>query len=373
MSETIRTLRIEERGTFERFLERCYGCGWGAFSRWGPDILRDDDEAMQRHLVLEVDGRIVAHVGGYPIEVVMGPSRVMTAGVGGVGTDPDARNRGYMARLLEESIPRWRELGWTLSALWGDRQRYISFGWETCGLKYTVTLNRRSLDRNGIQAAEVEEVGPRDPGVVARLCELQGALAYRSERPHFDLQLRREGIRVFLGPDGYLLARGDYGDMRVSEIVSPTHREPELVAGALNRTFAGAAHVDLGPGDCERLVRLVETMSGWQLGTQGMLRILNWPGLLRDLQPLLQQRAAGLPSFSVCVGCRWRDETEWATVSWDGAQLAVDAERAGEGIAVDLPTLTGLLLGSPHPMPPELGAFARLLPVPVHVPALDRV
>jgi GNAT superfamily N-acetyltransferase len=373
MSEIVRVLRVEERQSFERFLERCYGCGWGAFSRWGPEVFRDDEESMQCHLVLEADGRIVSAVGGYPMELVLGPARVALVGVGNVATDPSVRGKGYMSRMLEASIARWRERGRTLSPLWGDRQRYGSFGWESCGLKYTVTVTRRSLERGGIVPGEVEEVDPRGPSVVEQVRALHATLPFRIERPHFDLKLRREGVRVFLGPDGYLVSRGDYGDMRIAEIVSPTQREPELIAGALDRAHTGTAHIELGPGERERLARVTSVMSGWQVGPQGMVRILDWPRLLGELRPLLAQSAVGLPPFTMCVGCRRREETEWATVEWDGEELAVEAKRTGEGTEVDLPTLTGLVLGSPHPMPAELGAFARLLPVPVHVPTLDRV
>jgi len=373
MAELIRTLRPGERTEFERFLERCYGCGWGAFTRWGAELLREDEEMLECHLVLEAEGRIVSHVGGYPLELVVGPARVMTAGVGGVGTHPEARGKGYMSRLLEESIPRWRERGWALSGLWGDRQRYGSFGWETCGLKYTVSVSRRSLERNGIQAAPIEEVDPRDPTVVERVRALHSTLVYRAERPHLGLQLGREGVRVFLGPDGYLLSRGDYGDLQVSEVVSPSGREPELIAGALERAQTGVARVDMGAGELPRLARVTQAMGGWHLGVQGMFRILDWPGLLRDLAPWLAERALGLPPFSACIGCRWREATGWATIAWDGEELTVSAERREEGVEVELPMLTGLVLGSPHPMPPELGLFGRLLPVPVHVPGLDRV
>jgi hypothetical protein len=278
-----------------------------------------------------------------------------------------------MSRLLEESLRRWRERGWTLSVLWGDRQRYGTFGWETCGIKCTATLSRRSLERGGIRPAAVEEVDPRDPATVRRLRDWHATLEYRIERPHFGLQLKREGLRVFVGEDGYLLSRGDYGDLRVSEIASPTHREPELIAGVFGLTFAGAAHVELGPGECDRLARVVASMGGWGMGAQGMFRIVDWPGLLRDLRPILAQQAAGLPAFALSIGCCWRETTEWATVEWDGAECAVEARREGEGIEIELPTLTGLLFGGPLPQPPGLGFFGRLLPVPVHVPALDHV
>jgi hypothetical protein len=131
--------------------------------------------------------------------------------------------------------------------------------------------------------------------------------------------------------------------------------------------------VEFGPGEGERLSRLIGAMSSWHIGAQGQLRVLSWPGLLRDLRPLLAQRAVGLPAFGACVGCRWRGETEWATVEWDGGELAVSPERSGESFEVDLPLLTGIVVGGPFAAPAELGALARLLPVPVHIPSLDRV
>ncbi len=369
MSEVIRTVRVDEREEFERFLERCYGSERGFFSLDQPELFRDDDEAAACHLVIEKDGRIVSHVGGYPTEIVIGPARMVASGVGNVATHPDERGRGYMSRLMEESIRRWRERGWPLSVLWGNRQRYCHFGYETCGLKYSIEVNRRSLDRNGIRAVEVQQADATDPDVVSFVAQLHGTLEYRCERPQLALQLRRSGVRIFLGPDGYLLLNRD----RVTEIVSPTGREPELVAGVLDWTGWGNVHVDLGPGEKARLRRLVDVMSGWHVGAQGMFRIVNWLGLLAALRPLLEQRAAGLPAFSQSIGCRWQDDVEWATIAWDGQALSVEPAQGPDAVEIGSPRLTALVFGGPHAGAEQLGGFARLLPVPIHIPGLDHV
>jgi predicted N-acetyltransferase YhbS len=369
MSEVIRTVRVAEREEFERFLERCYGSERGFFSLDQPELFRDDEEAAACHLAIEKDGRIVSHVGGYPTEIVIGPARVMASGVGNVATDPDERGKGYMSRLMEESIRRWRERGCALSVLWGNRQRYGHFGYESCGLKYSVEVNRRSLERSAIRAVEVDQADAADPDVVGRIAELHATLEYRCERPQLALQLRRSGVRIFLGPDGYLLLSGD----RVTEIVSPTGREPELVAGVLDWTGRGNVHVDIGPGEKARLRRLVDVMSGWHVGTQGMFRIVSWPDLLGALRPLLEHRAQGLPAFTQSIGCRWRDEIEWATITSDGHALSVEAAQGPDGVEIDLPRLTALLFGGPHAGAEELPGLARLLPVPIHIPGLDRV
>ncbi len=374
MSATIRNVRLDELDAFRRFLERCYGHRRGFFDRAGPDLLGADEEATDCRLVLESDGRIVSHVGAYPLEVVVGPARVMTGGIGGVGTLPGERGKGYMSRLLDATIARMRERGMVLSALWGDRQRYGRFGWETCGLGYVVSLSRRSLERNGVEPAEIEEVDPRDPEVVARVAELHATLAFRVERPRLGLTLLRGSTRVFLGADGYLLASNDYAsNPDVIELASPTGREAELVFGAMQWMCGGSAEVRLGFDEGERLERLARAMNHWRLTTQGMFRIIDWPRLLADLQPFLQQRAQGVVSFEACLGCRWKDEVQWATIEWDGAALAVSPERRGEGMEVELPLLTALLLGGPHASPARLGPFGHLLPVPLHIPPLDHV
>lgn len=369
MSEVLRTVRVDEREQFERFLERCYGSERGFFSLDQPELFRDSEEAAACHLVIEKDGKIVSHVGSYRMEIVVSRARVMTSGVGNVATRPDERGKGYMSRLMHESIGRWRERGWPLSVLWGNRQRYGHFGYESCGLKYSIEVNRRSLETNGTRPVEVDQADPADPDVVSHVAALHGTLDYRCKRPQLALQLRRSGVCIFVGPDGYLLLSRD----RVTEIVSPTGREPDLVAGVLDWTGRGNVHVDVGPGETARLCRLVDVMSGWHIASQGMFRIVNWPGLLAALRPLLEQRAAGLPAFSQSIGCRWRDETEWATIEWDSQELSVEPAQGPGGVEVELPRLTALVFGGPHPGVEQLGGLGRLLPVPIHVPGLDHV
>ena len=374
MPEVMRTVTPDDYDRFHRFLERCYGHGRGAFARWQPELFREDPAADECHLILERDGEIISHVGAYPIPLVLGPARLTPGGIGNVATHPDHRSRGYMARLMEESVRRMRERGWSLSALWGDRQRYAHFGYERCGLRFRVQVSRRSLDQGRVVPAEVAEVDRGDPAVVAQIAVLHSGLPYRTERPHFGLQLAREGVRAFLGPDGYILSHGQAGGyLHVIEAASPTERLPELVRGAMDWTFGDGAELDSGPGDTERMARVVDAMCGWHAGDQGMLRIVDWLRFLQDLQPLLQHRAAGLPPFSVSVGCRRRESTDWATVDWDGQALAVSPERRTDGVEFELPHLTGLVCGGPHPGRERLGLLTHLLPVPVHIPGLDHV
>lgn len=375
MTEVIRTVRPEEREDFMRFLERCYGHARGFFERAQPDRSQPHDEAGRTLLVIEKDGRIVSHVGIFEMDVVVGPARLKCGAIGAVATLPEERGRGYMSRLMQEAVHRMRQWGWPLSVLWGDRQRYSSFGYETAGVLYILRVTRRTLRWEGVQPAAVEERDARDPAAVEFLRQVHATMEYRVERPRLDLQLLRPQVRIFTGDDGYLISRREYaGDLAAVEVVSPTGREAELILGALDITYGNAAEVELPAmgASLDRLARVMEHY--WQVRPQGMCRIVDWHGLLTALAPWLAQRAAavGAPRFSVAIGCRWKEEVDWARLTWDGQDLTVEKADSGD-VEFDARKLAGMVLGGPHGDPAQLGALGLLLPVPVHIPSLDHV
>jgi predicted acetyltransferase len=372
MGEIIRNLRFDELETFNRFLERSYGHKYGLFK--SAHALRDPD-AVRCNLVVERDGHIVSHVGTYPMDIIIGSARILCAGVGGVATHPEERGKGYMSGLMEESLRKMREEGYHISALWGNQQRYSNFGYETCGIEYKLTINRRSLEHSKVQPVLLEEVDPQDEDVIKRVRELHSTLSYRVEPKHFDLRLLKYNVRVFLGPDGYLLSRNERaGDLEIHEVVSPTHQEAGLILGTLNWTFGSSASLRLEPGDVERANRLLQVSSYWSAMPQGMFRIIHWPKLLTALNPILTERALGLPDFSIAIGCKWQSDVEVATIAWDGSSIEVSKGRHCDGyIEVDERLLVTLLLGGPCSDYKPLGLFGRLLPVPLHIPIQDHL
>ncbi len=255
MGEIIRNVRFEELEAFNRFLERSYGHKYGFFkSSHAPH----NPDAIRCNLVVERDGCIVSHVGTYPMDIIIGSARILCAGVGGVATHPEERGKGYMSQLMEESLRKMREEGYHISVLWGNQQRYSNFGYETCDIQYKLTINRISLEHFKVQPVPLEEVDPQDEDVIKRIHQLHSTLPYRVEPKHFDLRLLKYKVRVFLGPDGYLLSRNEKaGNLEIHEIVSPTHQEAGLILGALNWTFGSAASLRLEPGEGERADRLL--------------------------------------------------------------------------------------------------------------------
>ncbi|MGD9519387.1 MAG: enhanced intracellular survival protein Eis [Armatimonadota bacterium] len=381
MPEVLRTVRLEEAEQFERFLERCYGFWPGFFSSAHPDRAERTDDNCRCYLVLERDGRIVSHVGTFPMDIVVGPARVRCGGVGAVATLPEERGRGYMSRLMEESVRRMRDDGMTLSVLWGDQQRYEIFGYETCGMLYRVRVTRRSLEREHVSPVAVRELDPGSDEAPEVLAPLHARLPYRVERPKLALQLKRRDARVFVTDepgretDGYLITDRSWGgNMVIKEIYSRSGREAALIPSMLDITRASSAEVELGPGESEKLERLLAVSCYWGAHPQGMFRIVDWGGLLRDLRPVLEVQCVGLPPFRLAVGCHWAEEVEWATVEWDGAEMGVEPGwEAADGVEMGLRELTAAVLGGPHPHRTQLGLLGRALPVPLHIPSLDHV
>jgi GNAT superfamily N-acetyltransferase len=124
VADGIRNLRLDEFDAFMRFLERCYGVPPGHFERSDPHRYRPSAELCASAFVIEQRGQIVSHVGLYPLEVVVHGVTYPIGGVGGVGTLPAHRSKGYMTQLLYAVIEVMREREMRLSWLGGDRQCY---------------------------------------------------------------------------------------------------------------------------------------------------------------------------------------------------------------------------------------------------------
>ena len=370
MQEEIRLLEEGEQEELQRFLERSFGHGRSFFIRRSPNLWA---QATECALILKSEGKIVGHVGTYPLELVVGPSTIITGAISGVATDPEARGKGYMSKLMDTSIRIMEERKMPLSVLWGDRQRYGHFGYEHCGQKYLLDFNRRSLARAGIKPAIIEEVDPGDPVVISNVCRLHSTLEYRVARQFLELVLLRSGVRVFMGDDGYLISRRETGgDLVIQEVVSPGGKEPELILGAIDWTFGQGASFELEAISTPSQRRLYEAASYWTMVPQGMFRIVDWPRLACALSPYFGQAATKLPPFEISIGCQWQGKVQVATITWDGSNFT---SREGRGAAsyveLEEPQLVGALLGGPF-FTKSLGLFGRLLPVPIHIPYLDK-
>lgn len=372
MAERIRTLVLGEWEDFHRFMERCYGHSWDYFPRAYAHIYRKDHEALSGLFVLENGGRIVSHVGLFPLECVAFDSRVLAGGIGGVATLPEDRGKGYMSRLLPHVIDRMKDLGMQLSCLGGDRQRYNAFGYEFAGLRYSLLFSRRSMDRAGVRAAAAREVAPLD--AVSQVESLSRLLPLRVDRRHTGLLLGKPGLRAWVVEDGYLLSRGEREvPLNVLEVASASGEETGLIRAAMDQTFATEASLPVSSWDSERQRRLLPAACSWDSTYDWTYRVVDLYSLLQAYKGWLEKKALALAPCELSIGLKCAREVQQVTISAGQGKVEIVRECHADGY-LELDTVDGvrLLLGGPAPVG-DLGTLAALLPLPIHVPLLDYV
>jgi predicted N-acetyltransferase YhbS len=374
VADVIRTVHIQEFTEFARLLDRSYGESVGAFERMDPRLYRPTAEACACFHVLEHDGRIVSHVGIYPIEVLTSGVELTIGGIGAVATVPEERRHGYMSTVLRHVVEVMRERHYPLSWLGGDRQRYNAFGWELAGITYHITLSRRSLDRAGIEPVPVQEVFPWEAEPLIE--RLQSMLICRARRPDLGMYLRKQGLRVWVADDGYLITSAGWGKPFVAELASTSENELGLIRGAMEWASQDKARCVLSMWDQKRLARLLPAASDWDAHSDGMYRIIDLYPLMAAAQPLLERRAAGLRDMDLCFEIREPDRVDAVTLEVSGGHVRVTPGRHSAhvieltSIAAARLLLGGAPIGDSGQMPSQLAA---LLPIPVHVPPLSDV
>lgn len=374
MSVIIRNVRVEEFDAFIRFIERTFGLYKGFFPRVYPHLYRPTPEACGWAYVVEADGRIVSHVGLYPIETVTAGVRLRIGGIGAVSTAPNARGKGYMSQLLPHVIGEMRRLEYPISWLGGDRQRYGAFGWEMAGLLYQLKFSARSLERTQVQPATVEEVLPAE--ALVTVARLQSLPACYPIRPGLEHQIQKAGMRFWLAADGYAITESWGERLTIVELVSTSGNEVGMIRAMLNWTDFDEAAWELSAWDAERLGRLMRHVSYWSAGNNRMYRINDLAALLTAAQPVLNQRAAALRDFAVSIGIQESDRLSVTHIAVEKGTVQVERDRRA-AIHLEIPVAEAarLFLGGPpiaaHAQLPE--GLRALLPIPVFVAPMEHV
>ena len=115
------------------------------FEKLYPDLFIPTDEAMSKHAILRVDGRIMACVGAYPCTFRTAGYMLKAAAIGQVATEPACQGRGYMGRLMRFQLRRLKKAGIPVVWLGGRHDRYAHFGFEAAGLSFSYALDAHSL------------------------------------------------------------------------------------------------------------------------------------------------------------------------------------------------------------------------------------
>lgn len=376
MASDIRHPHIEEFDSFMRYVEQAFGHSKGFFERVYPRLYRPTEEAMSwAYVISDENGDIVSHVGLYPIESVVAGVHVSIGGIGAVSTAPRARGKGYMTELLTHVIEEMRRIGYPVSWLGGDRQRYNTFGWEMASPVYDLSFTDRSLAWHDVAPTDIVEVYPEE--ALPTIRRFMSVPACHAARPQLEYDVQRQDLRFFISEDGYAILDGQSrNQIRIAELVSASGDEKGWIRALLNWNFGQRATWTLSMWDQERLERLMPYASHWGGGHSDMYRVNDLTALLNQAQGFLTERAVAVRDFSVAIGVKEHDRTTVTTLSVADGEIEIQADRhADDYVEMDVVEATRLFLGGP-PIADQArlpASLLALLPVPVYVFPLDHV
>ncbi len=298
-------------------------------THFAPAYLRDPDYRPEHSWLVEVEGRLAAHLRVFDRSVRVGGAALRIAGVGNVITASEHRSRGYAGSLLQAMLRGVEQAGFAYSLLWTHLPDwYGRYGWVPID-ETVVRARLPAPDRALAIAPFCEDDLPAIMCLYERTNAQRTGTAIRAAaywRGQLDwLREDRAGFLVARSTAGavagYVRSRADAGAAEILDLgvdVSATDVGRALLAAAArDREIFGV----LPPSLCT-LFRPGEHEVRSRPGLMG--RVVNLPALVRTLEPVWQQRAQ-----ATSVG----DGAVTLATSAGRAQLRVSAARVQVGAA----------------------------------------
>jgi len=289
----------EARGLL-RLLDRCFArYAKSGLRREYPQIYGRMEKFPSHHRVILRRGRIVAHVGVYPMKFVTPGGRVTAGGIGTVCTDGKFRGKGLMTDLMGEAVRWMKGEDMPLSILWGNRYRYRRFGWEPAGCRFGCSFSPQAaglLSRFDLPAV----ITPVTARLAGDLYGLHQRMPYRLDMDGetFRLTILKVRRRVWTARDGrrpvaYAVAHEDRwragGKMRSGWSVDGWGGNVDgilsIIRAMLVRSGTDYARC-VWPAGCARIpVPVLEAGNSWSSGLEymGQLRINNLESVMTRL------------------------------------------------------------------------------------------
>ncbi|MFO7959312.1 MAG: GNAT family N-acetyltransferase [Candidatus Brocadiia bacterium] len=325
--------------------------------------IHTEDNGRRHKRELLVDGEHASRLWVVDHKVRLAGTRVSMGGIAGVRTEPEHRKKGYMRRLMSDTVAYMTERGYAVSMLFGIPDFYNKFGYLPALPEHHATIATRDAER---------ACSDRSPGVRSLTDEdypfvIETSSAAGRERPASLVRTAetfrgfRRGsgwdvdTRAFIVEDGsgkpvaYFVLDDRSHVVRVTELGAPKRTAfPALLCRfaqlAIERR-CGEIEVHLPPDNpfVEYMQRFgcVSRLTRRRMGG-GMMRILNQHPLFEALRPGLERRLQRGPLAGRPVTLRI--DTDLGVT-----ELGLNHEATGEPVAAAIRpgqnVLTQLLVG----------------------------
>ena len=324
--------------------------------RFRQYVRGDSSYRLDQTRVVVADGRIVSTLRVWERRMRIGACALRTGGIGGVGTHPDYRGRGYATSLMRDAVAYMEAVGYDVGLLFSiiSCAFYRRVGWESLPLAgFRVSRRKMSeLEETDWEVQAFDE--ERDLEQVAALYETcnagQSGSIVRS-RAHWDTAPAR--IRGILPT--VVARRGDalggYLNFRVgaeaATVREVTHdrEDPTVLKALVNYLLQVCEEKGVGDvcGEIPHRHPLVDLLVEGGAGdfsltgtTSAMVYPVNLPALFRRLLPDLQSRldASGQTFGPLYVRFEVNDQQCVLRLHRSGALAVSDVHSDAEPVSV---------------------------------------
>ncbi|MCX7917717.1 MAG: GNAT family N-acetyltransferase, partial [bacterium] len=277
-----------------RFLENVYGHFYNLFPLNYPQAWKEKNTDFSNILIIEENNKICSLVRIFPLTLIHNNIKIKFAGIGAVSTDYEERGKGYMTILLKEAIKKMEKEGYPLSILWGDRHRYINFGYENSGTVVNITITTRGFEKIKINSIKAKRyLGERE--ILLKIIETYNRKNYRVER---DFEYFYEIYKKMFTSLYYTEGNNNFTYVVINEQGAETKvyeygGDPVIVLKILkflSERFGKNKFYMEFPNFEEIPEIILKTCSSWNISNTGMIKIVNLKKTLETFLPMIEKR-----------------------------------------------------------------------------------
>ena len=276
-----------------RFLEDVYGHSYNFFPVAYPYVWKKENTDFNNILIIEKDGKISSLVRIFPITTIQNGISIKFGGIGSVSTDYNERGRGYMSILLNEAIKKMEKDGIPLSILWGDRHRYINFGYENAGKVITLIITTRGLEKIKVNPVNTKRyIGEKN--ILEKIIEIYNEKNYRIER---DYNYFTEIYKKIRTATYYTEENNEFAYVVIDEFGPETKiyeygGKPDLILGILKyllERFGKNRFLIDFPDFSEIPEIILASSSSWYISPTGMIKIVSLKKTIETFLPIIEK------------------------------------------------------------------------------------
>ena len=364
-------LEKEEFEDMMIFLEKSYGVSHYFFPRHYPHVWNKNTIQYENRIIAREKGKIVSHVGIFPLTGVAGDAEIKIGGIGAVATLPEFREKGYMSKLMDYSIQKMAEDKYPISILWGDRQRYANFGYEMAGRMMIFELTQRSLKRtvelSSINIIRLEE--RRE--LLEKISSIHESefLHVKREKKDYTLIFTGANLITLLGERRGEIAYLSFCDQPkgIVECGGNPAVLSSLIFAFLKRWGIESIEVPFSYFPTSTFFSLLNASSNWHTQALGMIKILNLSQVIKSYASIIEKKAQML-GLKGELTLEIKEKKEKATLCLDSG-LNLKKQDSRKMISLSEREMVRLLFSSPYLVNVEhpSSLLCSLFPLPLYM------